>query len=91
MDISLSVSQGLFSHMQESICHVEEKRVPLDRFFHQAIADFQWLEEDLIKRPTRLYKLVPLQPTQDGYQNDSGYMCGGAVLLGPTMVPRTSA
>ena len=32
---------------------------------------------------------MPLQPTLDGYHNASGYMYEGAVLLGPTTVPRT--
>ena len=42
----------------------------------------------------RIYKLVPLQPTVDGYHNTSsyhdasGYMYGGVVLQVPTAIPR---
>ena len=43
----------------------------------------------MAKRPTRMYELVPLLPTVDGYHDVSGYMCGGVVLPGPTATPRT--
>ena len=66
------------------------KRVALTRGVHQALADFRWLVEDLSQRPTRMYGLVPLQATLDGYHDASRYMCEGAVLPGPTAVPQTS-
>ena len=55
---------------------------------HEALADFQWLAEDMASRPTRLFELVPLTPTLDGYHDSSGRMCGGVVLTGPSAVPR---
>ena len=61
----------------------------ITRGAHQALTDSWWLAEDLSKCPTRLYEIVPLQPTLDNYINDSRYMCGGAVLPGPTTVSRT--
>ena len=36
-----------------------------------------------------MYEIVPLQTTLDGYNYASVYMYGGAVILGPTEVPRT--
>ena len=63
--------------------------VALTRDVHQVLADSRLLVNDLSKHPTRLYELVLLHPTLDGYHNASGYMCGGAVLPGPTAVPRT--
>ena len=63
--------------------------VVLTRGVHQALEEFQWLAEDLSKRPTRLFEHVPLHPTLDGYYDASWYICVGAVLLGPTEVPQT--
>ena len=62
----------------------------LTRGFHQALAKFPFLSEDLGQQPTKLYELVPIQPTLDGYHNVSGYICGGAVIPEPTEVPRTT-
>ena len=89
MTIFLPGVRGLFSHMQELLCHVEEKGVDLTRGVHQALVDLRWLAEDLSRCPTRMYELVPLQPKLDGYNKASRYMCEGAVLLGPTAVPQT--
>ena len=41
----------------------------------------------MASRPTRLFELVPLTPTLDGYHDSSGRMCGGVVLPGPSSVP----
>ena len=89
MALALPGAQGLFSQMQEALCHVKCKRVTLSPGVHDALDDFKWLAEDVAKRPTRMYELVPLRPTVDGYHNASGYMCGGVVLPGPTATPRT--
>ena len=40
-------------------------------------------------RPTRLYELVPLHTTLDGYHDASNHMRVGEVLPGPTAVPWT--
>ena len=54
---------------------------------YEALEDFKWFAEDVANRPTRMYELVPLRPTVDGYHNASGYMCGSVVLPGPTVIP----
>ena len=82
MDISLPGNRGLFSHMQEALRQVEGKRLALTRGFHQALTDFRWLAEYLIRFPTRLYELVPFQPKTDGYHNASGYIFGGGSTPG---------
>ena len=87
--IALPGAQGLFIHMQDSLHNVEGKRVALTRGVHQALADFQWLAEELCKFPTRLYELVTIYLNLDSYHNTSGYMCGGGVLPVPTAVPWT--
>ena len=87
MAIALTGAQGLFSHMQEALCHVEGERVALTRDVHQSLADFWWLAEYLSKLPTRLYDLVPLQPIPDGYHDASGYMCGWQYSWDPRRCP----
>ena len=88
MAITLPGARGLFSQMQESLCHVKGKRVTLSKGVHEALADFCWLAEGVSNRPTHIYELVPLRPTVDGYQDASGYMCGGVVLPGLVAIPR---
>ena len=78
----------MFIQMQEALCPVKGKRVTLSIGIPDALEDFKWLAKDVANRPTRMYELVPLRPTVDGYHNASGYMCGAAVLPGPTAVPR---
>ena len=74
--------------MQEALGHLKGKTVTMSKGIHEALADFCWLAEDVANRPTRIYKLVPLRPTVDGYHDAPGYMCGGVVLPGPTTIPR---
>ena len=88
MALALPGAKGFFSQMQEDLCHVKGKRVTLSTGVHEALSDFKWLAEDVANRPTRMYELVPLRPTVDGYHNSSGYMCRGVVLPGPTSIPR---
>ena len=73
--LALPVARGLFSQMQEDLCHVKGKRVTLSPGVHEALDDFKWLADDVAKRPTRMYELVSLRPTVDGYHEASGYMC----------------
>ena len=87
MAISLPVYRGLFNKMQEALFHVKGKRVVLSKGIHEALADLLWLAEDVSKRPTRIYEIVPLRLTVDGYHDASSYMCGGVVLPGPTTIP----
>ena len=87
MSISLPCSRGLFIHMQEALCHVKGKRVMLTRGVHQALLEFCWIVEDLGRQPTIMYELIPLQPMLDGHHESTGYMSGGEVLPGTTVVP----
>ena len=87
MALALPGARGLFSQMQEALCHVKGKRVTLAPGVHDALDNFKWLVEYVAKRPTQIYKLFPLRPTVDGYHDASGYMCGGVVLPGPTSTP----
>ena len=66
MALALPGARGMFSQMQEALCHVKGKRVTLSTGVHKALSDFKWLAEDVANRPTRMYELVPLLPTVDG-------------------------
>ena len=88
MALTIPGARGMFSKIQEALCHVKGKIVTLSKGVHEALADFCWLAEDVAKHPTRIYELVPLRPTMDGYHNASGYMCGGVVLMGPMAIHR---
>ena len=83
MVLALPGAKGLFSNMQEFLCHVKDKKVAMSKGVHEALVDFSWLAENLANRPTCIYKLVPLRPTVDGYHNAYGYMCGSVLLPGP--------
>ena len=87
MFLALPGLRGLFSQMQEALRHVNGKRVTLTQGVHEALANFQLLAEDMASRPTRLFELVPLTPTLNGYHDSSGRMCGVVVLPGPSAVP----
>ena len=43
MALTLPGAWGLFSQMQEALCHVKGKRVTLSPGVHDALDDFKWL------------------------------------------------
>ena len=89
MTLAIPGSRGLFSHMQEALRHCDTtQRLSLHRGVHDALSDFRLLHQDLARRPTRLYELVPLTPTVDGAHDASGKGMGGVLIPGPTAVTR---
>jgi hypothetical protein len=90
MSLAIPGSRGLFSHMQEALRHraAGKMRLALCKGVHDALQDFRLLHQDLTRRPTRLYELVPLPPTITGAHDASGRGMGGALLPGPTAIPR---
>ena len=77
MALALPGARGLFSQMQDALCHVIDKRVTLSPGVYDALDDFKWLAEDVANRPTRMYELFPLHPTVDGY-HDARDICAEA-------------
>jgi hypothetical protein len=89
MALAIPGSRGLFSQMQEALRSRDTKnRITLRRGVHDAIRDFQHLYNDLARRPTRLFELVPLAPTVIGTHDASGQGMGGALLPTPTAITR---
>ena len=72
MALALPGARGLFIQIQEALCHIKGKMVTLSTGVHEALGDSKWLAEDVANRPTRMYELVPLRPTVDGYHDASG-------------------
>ena len=85
---TLPGSWCLFSHMQESLCQINIRRVTLTCGIHEVLNNLCWLAKDVDDQPMRFSGLAPLTPTLDGYPDALGYMCRGVVLLGPELVPR---
>ena len=54
MAIAFPGAWGLFSQMQEALCHNKGKMVTLSLGVHDALDNFKWLAEDVAKRPTRM-------------------------------------
>ena len=73
MALALPRARGIFSQMQESLCNVKGKRVTMSPGVHDDLDNFKWLAEDVAKRLNRMYKIVPLRPTVDGYHDALGY------------------
>ena len=90
MTIALPGARGLFSSLQAALRTSDGNRLRLDKGFHDALADFRWIHQDLARRPTRLQELVPVGPTLLGAHDASGYAAGGVWLPGPTAIPRTA-
>lgn len=78
MAIALPGSRGLFSLLQEAFRSEDSRsRITLTSAVHSILDDFRWLLTELESRPTRLYELVPLQPTLVGAHDAAGHGAGG--------------
>ena len=88
MSLALPGSQILFSHMQEALTSKIRTCVRLKKGVHQALDDFRWLLKDITSRPTRIAKVVPLNPSVIGYHNASGIGAGWVWFRGPSISPR---
>ena len=87
MSVALPGSRGLFSQLQLAL--QDKARIRLDRGVHDALADFQWLKDNLASRPTRLYELVELPPTVSGADDACRLGMGGVVFHLRTDAPPT--
>ena len=76
----------MFSHVQETLHHVNRKRVVLESGVHKDLNNLQWISKEMYAHMIRLYKLAPLTPTVDIYHDVSGCMCGGITLPVPAPV-----
>jgi hypothetical protein len=89
MSIALPGSRHLFGQLQHALSESKTGRVTLKRGVHQALSDFRWMAEDLVKRPTRIAEVVPLRPVAEGHHDASGKGAGGIWFPGSGLTPRT--
>lgn len=89
MSLALPGARGLFSHLQTALRTRVGNRLRLTASFHQALDDFRWLLANLGSRPTRLYELVPTNPSLIGTHDASGIGAGGVWLPHPTTPGRS--
>ena len=66
MEINLPEDQVLFSHMQEALLQIKDKRLTLIKDINQTLVYFLCLAQDLERHTTSLYELVPIHPELDG-------------------------
>jgi hypothetical protein len=93
MALAIPGARGLFSHMQDALCHKDPNkgRLTLRRgVHHDTLHDFCLLHDDLARRPTQLYELVPLAPTLLGSHDTSGKGAGGICWLPTDLVTHAS-
>ena len=72
MAIYLTGARVLFSHTQEALRHIESKRDTLKKSVHKNPEYFHCIDTDIDTYPPRIYKLITLTPTVDGYNDASG-------------------
>ena len=74
MALALTGAHGIFSRVQESLCHIKFKRFTLMCGYQEAL-EYLWLiSANMDDHPKKLFKLFPLTPTVNGYYDASGYM-----------------
>mmetsp|Transcript_36392 Transcript_36392/g.81833 ORF Transcript_36392/g.81833 Transcript_36392/m.81833 type:complete len:1331 (-) Transcript_36392:274-4266(-) len=96
MLIAIPGGVGCISWLQETLKTAGE-RVYLNQHFHDAVADFRWLAQDISNRPTRIAEVVPEVPAVVGMSDAAGPGMGGVWLpdgdrvylasLRPSLVP----
>ena len=80
MSLGIPGSRGLFSLLQDGLKHTDQNRVRLTQAMKDQLLDFEYLTNDLAKRPTSISELVPDHPVAVGPHDASGKGMGGVWL-----------
>jgi hypothetical protein len=78
MFIVLPGSLNMFGRLRNGLSKGSKTRIVLRKGVHQVLENFRWIANDLISRPMRLAKLIPLAPVVEGHGDASGKGAGGA-------------
>jgi hypothetical protein len=72
MSIGIPGSRGLFSMLHEGLKYRDQDRLHLTPNMKDQLLDFEYLANDLEKRPTSIAELVPDHPVAIGPHDASG-------------------
>ena len=88
MSLALPGLRNIFSSMQNVLALKTGSCLALDKGVHHALEDFQWMQENISTRPTRIAEVVPLPPVAKRHHNASRLGAGGIWFSGPHLAPR---
>jgi len=93
MALALPGARGLFSLLQEAFCHTDNTKtcIHLTPVIHHIFRDIQTLYDDIMHRPTCLYKIVPQPPSLIGSHDASRLGTGGIWLPSNHAITQTTA
>ena len=77
MALDLPGAQNLFGNMQLTLSKKHSTRISLKKGLHQSLTDFEWLLDNVSKRPTWIAELIPLLPSALGPHDASKVGDGG--------------
>jgi len=84
MAIGIPGSRGLFSLLQNALKFKQKDRVRITQEMMDQLLDFEYLVNDLSRRPTAISEIVPDLPVAIGPHDASGKGMGGAWLSATT-------
>lgn len=84
MSLGIPGSKGLFSLLQEGLCHTDQYRLKITPAMRDQLTDFEHLAHSLKSRPTELAEIVPDHPVAVGPHDAAGDGAGGAWLPATT-------
>ena len=90
MALALPGARSMFSHMQHALSTSKGARISLKKDVHAALADFQWMLDDISNRPTRIQELIPLATSALGFHDSSGKAVGGVWFPHTVLNPRSA-
>jgi hypothetical protein len=76
--------RGLFSLLQEGLCHQEQGRMKLSKELHNFLDDIRWVVPDLGSHPKQFHELVPTPLATIGASNACAVGMGGIFFVPTT-------
>ena len=80
MALALPGCRGLFSALQ-TVYKPGQTRLRLTRLTHDFLDDFRWIATSLQQRPTRIFEVVPSEPSIIGTTDAAGHGMGGVFFV----------
>ena len=87
MMVALPGSEGLFSHLQDALSRQRGGRIRVNEAVANELADWDWLANDLARRPTSIAECVRKAAARAGACDAAGHGMGGVVFDLTTSAP----